>query len=287
MFCQLDMLKTPSILMTDVTPLQYDRMAALYDHSVDESPLVRAAKHAVNVLNFRLAAGFAVCSNWVRASLIAEYGVPAHKIHVIPIGIDTEYWSPGSSSKQPGAVRLLFVGGHFERKGGQLLLEVFRSLGLKDRAELHVVTRDPIQPEPGVFVHRGIQNNSPGLRQLYRDADVFVLPTLADCFGNASLEAMGAGLPVITTAMGGIPDIVDHGQTGFLLEPGNGQQLAHALLRLVDSTETRTAFGVASRQRALTHFDARTNAARILGLAEHVGARRRANSSRATKPAYS
>jgi hypothetical protein len=267
MFSQWDMLRTPSILMTDVTPLQYDRLAQLYDHTVDESAAIRAAKHAINVVNFRLAAALAVCSTWVRDSLVTEYGVPEDRVHIIPIGVDTEYWSSGPQTTTRERPRLLFVGGHFERKGGHLLLDVFRALGLHERAELHIVTRDAIEPEPGVFVHRGMQNNSPELRQLYRDADAFVLPTLADCFGNASLEAMGIGLPVITTAMGGIPDIVAHGETGFLLEPGNRQQLADAVKRLVDDADMRRSFGRAARERAVAQFDGQTNAARLLELA--------------------
>lgn len=276
MLCQWDMLRTPSILITDVTPAQYDRLADLYDHKVDASGAVRAAKHALNSLNFRLAGGLAVSSNWTRDSLIDEYGVAPERVHVIPIGVDTDYWRPRSAPRaQPERVQLLFVGGHFERKGGRLLLDAFRALRLHERAELHVVTRDQIQPEPGVVIHGGLRNNSEELRQLYQQADVFVIPTLADCFSNVSLEAMASGLPVIATNMGGIPDIVAHGQTGILLEPGNARQLAEALSKLVDNAQTRVAFGAAARRRALSHFDARANAGRILDLAADLVQERR------------
>jgi starch synthase len=219
-----------------------------------------------------------VCSTWVADSLIREYGVKPERVHVIPIGIDTDYWSPAPAwEREPHErPRLLFVGGHFERKGGQLMLDAFRSMRLHERAELHIVTRDRIDPEPGVIVHRGMQNNSLELRQLYRQADVFVLPTLADCYSNASLEAMGAGLPVISTAMGGIPDIVDHGRTGFLLEPGDGQQLAEAMRLLVENREARVQFGTSARQRALTRFDSRLNAAKLLDLCESLAQKRQA-----------
>ena len=106
--------------------------------------------------------------------------------------------------------------------------------------------------------------------QLYQQADVFVLPTLADCFGNASFEAMASGLPVITTAMGGIPDIVAHGHTGYLLAPGSTRDLA-AALSTSSTIPTHDAFGVASRQRALALFDSRTNAGRLLDLAAELG----------------
>jgi glycosyltransferase involved in cell wall biosynthesis len=273
--CQWQMVRTPTILMTDVTPIQYDRMAALYDHQVDGNAAVRAAKHQANVLNFRLAGALVTCSTWARDSFIHDYGVPPERVHVIPIGLDTGYWQPAEPRPAGNRVQLLFVGGHFERKGGRLLLDVFHGLGLSERADLHVVTRDPLQPSPGVIVHHNIQNNSAELLRLYQQADVFVLPTLADCFSNAALEAMAAGLPVVITAMGGIPDIVEHGRTGYLLPAGNGQELAAVLRRLVDDAPLRRALGAAGRQRAVARFDSRTNAARLLALARELHAQRR------------
>ncbi|MGH7485718.1 MAG: glycosyltransferase family 4 protein [bacterium] len=268
-FCQWQTSRTPTMLLTDVTPIQYDRMACLYDHQVDENPVVRIAKHQANVLNFRLAAALVPCSTWAADSMIRDYGMPPEKVHVIPIGLDTKRWCPRAPRQMPDRVRLLFVGGHFERKGGRLLLEVFHSLGLHDRAELHVVTRDAVEPVPGLVVHRGLENDSAELLQLYQSADAFVLPTLADCFSNASLEAMAVGLPVITTAVGGIPDIVEHRKTGYLLAAGHRRDLAAALLRVVDNAPLRAMMGAAGRQRAVRRFDARTQAAKILQLA-HV-----------------
>jgi glycosyltransferase involved in cell wall biosynthesis len=277
--CQPEMLRIPSILMTDVTPLQYDRMADLYGHSADRNPIVRLAKHWTNVLNFSLAKMVVPWSNWAADSLINEYGVPRDRVQVIPTGLDTSYWQPCVTARSGERLRLLFVGGNFERKGGRLLLDVFRSLGLHTQVELHIVTRDPVEPSPGVVVHRNIGNNSLELLRVYQEADVFVLPTLADCFSNASIEAMAVGLPVIATNMGGIPDIVEHGTTGLLVEPGNGQDLAAALTWLTGSPAEREAFGRAARERALRHFDARTNASRILALVERVYAERLESSS--------
>jgi glycosyltransferase involved in cell wall biosynthesis len=276
MLCQWDMVRTPTMLMTDVTPLQYDQMADLYDHTPDRSASLRLLKHRVNVMNFHLARALIPSSTWARDSMIRDYGVPPERIHVIPIGTDTVRWRPAESSPTNERVRILFVGGHFERKGGRILLDVFRSLGLHDRAELHVVTREAVEPVPGVTVHTNVQNNSQELVDLFQSADLFVLPTLADCFGNASIEAMAVGLPVITTAIGGIPDIVEHGVTGYLLPPGDAPGLAGAVRHLVTDAGARRAFSVAARRRALARFDARTNATRIVDLARVLVDERRA-----------
>ncbi len=264
--CQWQMLRTPTVLMTDVTPVQYDRLADLYRHTPDRDPVLRAVKHLVNRVNFHLAAALIPYSTWTRDSLVHDYGVPAERVHVIPPGVDTDQWRPARHRRRSERVRLLFVGGNFERKGGVLLLEVFRHLRLHEQAELHIVTREPVPFTPGVAVHRALRNNTPELVALYRQADVFVLPTQADCFSWASIEAMAVGLPVITTAMGGIPDIVEHGRTGYLLPPGDGRALGAALRRLIEDPALRQAMGQAGRERAVAHFDARANTARLLDL---------------------
>jgi len=126
-FCQLQMLRTPTILMTDVTPAQYDRLAGPYDHVVDARPVIRRAKHLTNALNLRLARAVVPWSRWAAKSFRSEYGVPAERLHIVPPGVDTDRWRPAREPRPKETVRLLFVGGHFERKGGRLLLEVFRS----------------------------------------------------------------------------------------------------------------------------------------------------------------
>ncbi len=267
MLCQPYLLRTPTFLMTDVTPAQYDRMAGPYDHQAEAAWPVVTAKRAVNTLNFRLAHGVVPWSRWAGASFAREYGVPADRIHVVPPGVDTTVWRPAEARAAGGVPRLLFVGGNFVRKGGALLLEAFRDLGLASRAELHIVTRDPVSPLPGVTVHRGLRNDSLELRGLYQSADGFVLPTLADCFSIASIEAMAAGLPVITTDVGGISDIVVDGETGFLIPPGDGRALREALAAFVDDRNLRTRFGAAGRQRAVATFDATLSASKLLALA--------------------
>jgi glycosyltransferase involved in cell wall biosynthesis len=275
MLCQLDVVQTPTILMTDVTPLQYDRMGNLYGHSGDRRGPVRAAKHLVNVMNFRLARAVVGWSTWVRDSLVHEYRVPPARAQVIPPGVDVQFWCPPAQRQTGARVRLLFVGGSFERKGGRLLVDVFRDLRLYERAELHVVTRDPIEPVPGITVHHNLQNNSEELLDLYRQADAFVLPTLADCFSIASIEAMAMGLPVITTSMGGVPDIVEPGRTGYLIPPGDPHALAASLTSIVENAPLRRAMGMAGRARAVDRFDARRSAHALIHLAQRVHAEQR------------
>jgi spore coat protein SA len=91
-----------------------------------------------------------------------------------------------------------------------------------------------------------------------------VLPSEAEAFGIAAVEASAAGLPVIATAVGGLRDIVVDGETGFLLQPGNVQGMHECLSLLAQDGHRRVRMSRAARSRAEMHFDARRNADRIV-----------------------
>ncbi|HEY1293544.1 MAG TPA: glycosyltransferase family 4 protein [Chloroflexota bacterium] len=268
--CQWHMLRVPTVLMVDATPLQFDAAGHWYGHPADRNPALRRVKRLGNVVNFRLAAAVIAYSRWAGDSVVRDYATPAQRVHVIHPGVDTERWRPEEAGPAESRVQLLFVGGQFERKGGALLLEVFRQLGLARHADLHLVTQAELAPMPGVFVHRDLQSNSPELVRLFRQADVFVLPTLADFSPQAAVEATAVGLPIVATAMAGLPDIVCDRSTGYLVPPGDGHALGCALVRLIDEPELRRRFGAAARAHALANFDAYTNGRRIVELIRGV-----------------
>jgi glycosyltransferase involved in cell wall biosynthesis len=251
--------KLPTILSTDGTPSNKRHMRGAYGLS-EQGGLREHAKRSLNSRVYGTAAGLVGWSNWVKASFVEDYGFREENVAVIPPGVDLDAFAAGDRSHE--IPRLLFVGGDFERKGGRLLLDVFRRR-LKGRAELILVTRDDVQPEPGVRVHRNVKANSPELRELYATSDVFVLPTLADCFSLVCMEALAASLPVVATNVGGIPDIVLEGRTGHLLNPGDENALGDALESLVSEPALRRTMGETGRTDAVARFDARENARRL------------------------
>jgi glycosyltransferase involved in cell wall biosynthesis len=258
----------PSMISLDVTPVQYDCMAEAYDHTPDKPGLARNLKHAWNRQLFRSARRLLPWSTWAARSLRDDYGVPDETICVVPPGADTERWSPAPRETE-GPVRILFVGGNFERKGGMLLLDWFRHAADASRCQLCIVTRDDVPATPGVEVHRA-GNNSDALIELARSCDIFALPTEADCFSIASIEAMAVGLPVVTTNVGGIGDIVAHGESGYLIEPGDPDGLAAALGALTGDPALRRRMGAGGRDRAERMFDAKTNVGRVFDVIDGV-----------------
>jgi glycosyltransferase involved in cell wall biosynthesis len=184
-------------------------------------------------------------------------------------GVDTRLFHPDLSLRtQDGTVRALFVGGDFVRKGGDLLLRWAAERRKSPAVELHLVTRDALpdgaEDRPEVFVHRGLTNNSPELVRLYQQCDLFVLPTRADCYSLVALEAMACGLPVVISNLGGIPDIVAEGETGFLMAPDDYEALSAHLDSLVKDAAMRRKMGEAARARACDRFDSGTGIRTLL-----------------------
>jgi glycosyltransferase involved in cell wall biosynthesis len=92
------------------------------------------------------------------------------------------------------------------------------------------------------------------LRQAFQSWDVFAMPTLDEGFGMAALEAMAAGLPVVATTVGGLPEIIDDGRTGYLVPPSDVAALSERLRLLILEPERRRAMGEAGRARVSEHF---------------------------------
>src|SRR5690606_32186890 len=136
-------------------------------------------------------------SHWAGDSLVNDYRLdPALLRLVAHPGAPASLFAIEREARKPGPVRILFVGGEFDRKGGQHLLEAFEPV--KDRAELILMTESNVEPRDGVRVELGVRPGMDRFRELWEEADIFCLPTLGDCTPIALGEALAAGLPVIT-----------------------------------------------------------------------------------------
>ncbi|MGV3723057.1 MAG: glycosyltransferase family 4 protein, partial [Actinomycetota bacterium] len=267
----------PSVVSLDATPLQIDALGAHYGHTPSASARVENLKRRLNQRSFSAARRLVAWSQWAKDSLVADYGVRPEKVSVIPPGIDTSRWRfPQRRLRHDGALNILFVGGDFQRKGGDTLLEAFQRLPRSIRARLHVVTMTEglLDGTPGVTVYRGLTPNSDALLRLYAQADLFVFPTRADCLPLAVMEALAAGLPVITTRVAALPEAVAHGESGWVVQPDDPAAMADAIASLAEDPVRRAQFGKAARETALARFDAAVNYRRLVEvLKEAAGGR--------------
>lgn len=274
LWTQAGPLRRPLVLDIDCTDEQLEVMAVHYFGRPPKRGLRRQQALAIQRLLWSRVDLFTPWSNWAAEGLLSR-GIDPNRVHVLPPGLNLEQWQlvRRSSRAADEKLRLLFVGGDFQRKGGDMLLELVGG-PLRDRVELDVVTRDPVAATPGVRVHRA-EANSPELLALYAAADLFVLPTRAECFGIATIEAMATGLPVIVGDVGGARDIVDHGHNGWLISPEIAclrEALEHALC----VREHLPEIGEAGRRKVERDFDGAQNAPRIIDLLLEQWERRRA-----------
>jgi glycosyltransferase involved in cell wall biosynthesis len=262
--------RTPSVISLDATPRQYDELGAHYAHSSGPA-LVERVKHGAVTKALNAARHLVTWSAWAMHGLIDDYGVAPEKVTVVPPGVSTAEWAPAEPRRVAagGPLRLLFVGGDFERKGGATLLSAVRALR-RDDVELHIVTRDPVPTEPGIHVHRGLTANSPDLKRLYHESDIFVMPTFGDCLPMVLCEAGAAGLPVISTSVAAIPEIVLAGETGLLVEPGAVEQLTAAIAWMIEHPDKRQAMGRRATEHVVRHYDAATNTAALVSILKGV-----------------
>ncbi|MCI5140174.1 MAG: glycosyltransferase, partial [Candidatus Electrothrix sp. ATG1] len=145
---------------------------------------------------------------------------------------DLDLWKnkTDTASLVPGRKKpvLLFVGNDFLRKGGEFLLEMYKR-ELSGNVLLQIVSNDKFFEDrlmpSGVTVHKGYSHkNLDELIELYKNADLFLYPTTADCLGLVLIEACSVGLPIIATDVGGISDVVKDGYNGYLMPYGSSQE---------------------------------------------------------------
>jgi starch synthase (maltosyl-transferring) len=108
------------------------------------------------------------------------------------------------------------------------------------------------------------------IRQMLALADLFVLPSHGEHFGRVLIEAMAMGRAVVATDAGGVPEIVKHGETGWLVKPGQPDRLAEAALQLLGNCEQSERFGLAGRRVVEDSFSVERHVGQIQSLYHHL-----------------
>jgi len=207
----------------------------------------------------------------VRASIQQLYGYPDPPL--IPNGIPTDEYAPNPDRRvqwrqahgiEPHATVLTHVGRFAPPKNHALLVEAFAQV--RSDAPLYLLLVGGGELENAVreqVAALGLQERVRflGVRadvaDILRASDVFVLSSRWEGNPMSVMEAMAAGLPVVSTAVGGVPELVRDRETGLLVPSEDAGALAQALQALVDDPAQRQAMGAAARRHAVAHFDIR------------------------------
>lgn len=197
-------------------------------------------------------------SEATRMSLVDDYGIDPANVTVTGAGVNFPQLPVLPQTGRPrreGPPTVLFIGNDFVRKGGMVLLAAFRLVrAVIPEAKLQLVGANPrVRPQPGVEV-LGRINDRARIVALYTEAAVFVVPSIFDPYPLVALEAMAFGLPVITTNQMGTPEMITNDATGRLVEPGNVNALAAALLQVLLEPESATRLGAAARRDVELRF---------------------------------
>lgn len=198
-----------------------------------------------------------VCPSIAVKESFERAGIPATKLLVVSHGVDLAA-KTGEAKREPkpagSPLKVLYVGQLHYRKGLRYLTQALAEEGLGD-ADVRLVGPDFGLSGLGAGASVGrLTKTGPkkgeALLQEYREADVFVLPSLEEGFGLVVLEAMRAGLPVILTSAVGGKDFVTDGVQGWVVPPANSDALRQKLLWMREHPAERLAMGEAAAQRA-------------------------------------
>ncbi len=165
-----------------------------------------------------------------------DYHVPSRNIKKVkvPFSVDLELFSP-ILQREDDEIRLLFVGGDFQRKGGDVLLKWFKknyTSGLK----MTMVTGFPVDNHPGISIEKDIHYGQPQHIDLFRSHDIFVLPTTCDAYPSVLGEAACAGLCILTTSKAlGATEVIQHQINGYILD--SQDDLLECLTKLIQDKE--------------------------------------------------
>ena len=254
----------PAARLAGVRTVIYTRHGQRHQASRGQTILFRLASHCADRI---------VCVSDDSAGLSAHDGLPTKKICRIWNGIDIERFTfVGPQSSGPAVM----VGRLSPEKDVETLIRAMaRIVQARPSFRLEIAGDGVCRPlleklaaELGLENHVRFLGNVRDVAAVLARGCLFVLPSLTEGISLTLLEAMARGLPVVTTRVGGNPEVVAEGQTGLLVPPGNPDLLADAIVRMVSDVTTARRMGEAGRRRVEECFDTREMVRRYESLYE-------------------
>jgi len=226
--------------------------------------LLTPAKFRAQAMVFRFC-DFVVCNSQAAASRLEQHGVPERKLVIIVNGLFPEAFAPTAPliHKVPGQVRVGMIARmNVEYKNQAAFLRAAARLANTFKETEFVLVGDGAFRPKFEQMARGMglasrvrflgeRNDIPAV---LASLDISVVPSISESLPNVVLESMAAGVPVVATRVGGIPDILEHEKSGLLVPPGDDAQLTEAIGCLIPNAAMRQEIGLRAREYAANHF---------------------------------
>jgi glycosyltransferase involved in cell wall biosynthesis len=206
-----------------------------------------------------------------RRDIVAQMGVPADRLHIVPVGVDPAVFRPiPAIARVPGRL-MTTASADVPMKGLAYLLEALAKVRT-DRDDAHLVVIGSPKPKsriPALIDRLGLTGSvefvsrvtTERIVELYAEAEVACVPSLYEGFSLPAVEAMACGVPVVGTTGGAVPEVIGvDRETGLLVSPKDADALAVAILRVLKDDALRARIGAAGRARALSQFTWRQTA---------------------------
>ena len=214
-------------------------------------------------LIYKKAAKILALSQYTAEAIIKRYGLPCQKVEILPYPIDTRIFCPTGNMKNGNYI--LCVGRiNDPRKNIKMLLKAFQSVAEKKKdVKLFIIGDEPtkdLQNElyqlslEGRVIFKGRILDKQTFVEYYQNALFFVLPSLQEGLGIVVLEALACGIPVVATKCGGPEMVIKDGENGFLVVNNNPNQLAKAMIYLLEHPELCLKMGENARRDVCENY---------------------------------
>ena len=224
-------------------------------------------------------------SRWLGDCAKASYLFRDKRVEVIPSGLDTSVYKPIDRGiareilNLPVEDKLVLFGSLSAtsdvRKGFHLLLPALDYLRERIGDRVSAVVIGATEPRTASeckmpFHYLSTLQDDWSLALAYSAVDLFVLPTMQDNLPYTVIEAMACGTPCVSFAVGGLPEMIEQGKTGYLATPFDCDELAQGMQAILDDEEIRAAMGENCRQKALWEYDINVQVRRYMSLFEEL-----------------
>lgn len=207
------------------------------------------------------------------AEITAKYVSKNKPVHVIPFGVDLEWFKRGEAEKKNGKeITIAFIKHLRTKYGSEYLIKAMpKVLQKHQNVRLLMIGGGELEPklkrvvkELGIGDHVEFVGVIPNqkVRDYLKITDIFVMPSIyeSESFGVAAVESSAMGVPIIASRIGGVSEVVEHGKSGILVKPRDPDELANAILTLIENPNLRISMGEKGRELVVKKYDWNKNA---------------------------